>query len=72
MAYLGFIVSYAFLIKIQDGKCIQRTAFHLDTYEEIQLDKVETVDVTCQTLMVTQAKLHPKMSRKGNSSIGYL
>ena len=57
LAYFGCIVTFAFLIKVQDGKCIQRTAFHLDTCEEIKLDQVETVDVGCQAPNLTQAEL---------------
>ena len=57
LVYLGCFASFGLLTKLQNGKCIQRTAFHLDTFEKVQLDldQVETVNVACQASMVEQA-----------------
>ena len=57
LVYLGCFVSFGLLTKLKNGKCIQRTAFHLDTFEEVllDLDQVETVNVACQASTVEQA-----------------
>ena len=57
LVYLGCFVSFVLLTKLQNGKCIQRTAFHLDTCKEVQLDldQVETVNVACQASTAEQA-----------------
>ena len=57
LVYLGCFASFVLLTKLQNGKCIQRTAFHLDTCKEVQLDldQVETVNVACQASTVEQA-----------------
>ena len=55
LAYLPCFLSFALLNKTQDGICIKRTAFQLDTFEEIQLDQVETVDVACQASTIRPA-----------------
>ena len=66
LAYFGCIVSFAFLIKVQDGKCIQRTAFHLDSCEEIKLDMDQAPnltqaelqeDVACLTASKNESKM---------------
>ena len=56
LVYLGCFVSFVLLTKLQNGVCIKRTAFHLETLEEVQvdLDQVETADVACQASMVEQ------------------
>ena len=50
LLYLGCFVSFALLTKLQNGKIIKRTAFHFDTFEQIQvdLDEPETSNVACQ------------------------
>ena len=50
LLYLGCFVSFTLLTKVQNGKIIKRTAFHLETFEQIQvdLDEPETSNVACQ------------------------
>ena len=56
LVYLGCVVSFVLLTKLQNGVCIKRTAFHLETLEEVQvdLDQVETANVACQASVVEQ------------------
>ena len=51
LVYLGSYASFGLLTKLQGGTYIQRTAFNLDTFEEVQVDldsEVEMINSACQ------------------------